>query len=102
MEREMPKAGEVWRHFKGNCYLIIAAARHTETGEMYVVYKALYGTYEDYLRPLDMFMSEVDRVKYPDVKQKYRFEKNRKGRIDISCRNQLLFMTAFFYPKNSI
>lgn len=41
MEREMPKAGEVWRHFKGNCYLIIAAARHTETGEMYVVYKAL-------------------------------------------------------------
>lgn len=53
MEREMPKAGEVWRHFKGNFYLIIAAARHaarhTETGEMYVVYKALYGTYEDYL-----------------------------------------------------
>lgn len=49
MEREMPKAGEVWRHFKGNCYLIIAAAHHTETGEMYVVYKALYGTYEDYL-----------------------------------------------------
>ena len=47
MEREMPKAGEVWRHFKGNCYLVIAAARHTETGEMYVVYKALYGTYED-------------------------------------------------------
>jgi len=78
MEREMPKAGEVWRHFKGNCYLIIAAARHTETGEMYVVYKALYGTYEDCLRPLDMFMSEVDRVKYPDAKQKYRFEKTEK------------------------
>ena len=78
MEREMPKAGEVWRHFKGNFYLIIAAARHTETGEMYVVYKALDGTYEDYLRPLDMFMSEVDRVKYPDAKQKYRFEKTEK------------------------
>ena len=41
MEREMPKAGEVWRHFKGNFYLIIAAARHTETGEMYVVYKEI-------------------------------------------------------------
>lgn len=78
MEREMPKAGEVWRHFKGNFYLIIAAARHTETGEMYVVYKALYGTYEDYLRPLDMFMSKVDWVKYPDAKQKYRFEKTEK------------------------
>lgn len=74
----MPKAGEVWRHFKGNFYLVIAAPRHTETGEMYVVYKALYGTYEDYLRPLDMFMSEVDRVKYPDVKQKYRFEKKKR------------------------
>ena len=78
MEREMPKAGKVWRHFKGNFYLIIAAARHTETGEMYVVYKALYGTYEDYLRPLDMFMSEVDWVKDPDAKQKYRFEKTEK------------------------
>lgn len=78
MEREMPKAGEVWRHFKGNRYLIITAARHTETREMYVVYKALYGTHEIYLRPLDMFMSEVDREKYPDVKQKYRFEKIEK------------------------
>ena len=61
MEREMPKAGEVWRHFKGNCYLVIAAARHTETGEMYVVYKALYGTYEDYLRPLDTVLKKKNR-----------------------------------------
>lgn len=78
MEREIPKAGEVWRHFKGNDYLIITAVCHTETREVYVVYKALYGTYEEYLRPMDMFMSEVDRGKYPDVKQEYRFEKIEK------------------------
>lgn len=75
MERNIPRAGEVWRHFKGNSYLILTVARHSETREVYVVYKALYGTYEDYIRPLDMFMSEVEREKYPDAMQKYRFEK---------------------------
>lgn len=75
MERNIPQAGEVWRHFKGNSYLILTVARHSETREAYVVYKALYGTYGDYVRPLDMFMSEVERERYPDAMQKYRFEK---------------------------
>ena len=74
MERALPKAGETWLHFKNKRYEIIACpVIHSETREQYCVYKALYGDGGIYCRPLDMFMSEVDHVKYPDVRQKYRF-----------------------------
>ncbi|NFI96062.1 DUF1653 domain-containing protein [Clostridium botulinum] len=64
----------IYRHFKGREYEVIDIAIHSETREKFVVYKALYGDFKTFIRPYDMFMSKVDKEKYPDIKQKYRFE----------------------------
>lgn len=66
--------GRRYRHFKGKDYKVIAVANHTETGDRYVVYKQLYAPFETYIRPYEMFCSEVDKIKYPDVEQRYRFQ----------------------------
>ncbi len=68
------KINGIYRHFKGDYYLLTDVATHSETKEKYVVYRGLYGNNELYIRPFDMFFSEVDKEKYPEVKQQYRFE----------------------------
>lgn len=72
-DRPIPQKGEKYKHFKlGKIVTIIGISRHTETEEISVVYE-----YEGHIwnRPLEMFMSEVDKEKYPNASQKYRFEK---------------------------
>lgn len=68
------KINGIYKHFKGDYYIVEDVATHSETEEKYVVYRSLYSEGELWVRPQDIFLSEVDHIKYPDVKQKYKFE----------------------------
>ncbi len=72
--QESVKIKGIYKHFKGDYYLVEDIATHSETNEKYVIYRRLYGEGDLYIRPYEMFLEEVDKQKYPKVEQKYRFE----------------------------
>lgn len=72
--QHIPQPHEIYRHFKGNTYQIVTLAEHSETRDMLVVYQAMYGDYKIYARPLSGFLEKVDKAKYPEASQEYRFE----------------------------
>lgn len=92
MKSEQIRPGVLCRHFKGKLYQIIGKAEDTETGENVVVYQALYGKYQLYVRPISSFVSKVDRKKYPNCNQEERFELIERENLGIETESKALEM----------
>lgn len=80
LKRKNPESGEIWRHFKNRYYRILGVAKHTETNEPLVIYKRYEFNKPDiYARPLEMFMSPIDKEKYPHSPDLFRFNHVPEG-----------------------
>ena len=75
------EVNRIYKHFKGDYYIVLGTGINSETLEEYVIYRALYGEGKVYLREINNFLSEVDHEKYPNVKQKYRLELQEIERV---------------------
>lgn len=101
------KVGSIYRHFKGSYYKVHHIVKHTESGEDMVVYEDLSGDRKWYARPLDMFNSEVDHTKYPEVTQKYRFEELTSSevvvqfKLDLFNKNDLIAIVCKLLSHNN-
>lgn len=91
MEYRIPKQGECYRHFKGDRCRVLAVATHTETGEEMVVYEGLYGEHPVYVRPLELFVGRVDKERFPNVEQEYRFELEEETAVPDQEEQMLIF-----------
>lgn len=97
--RDLPKAGEKYRHFKGGEYEIVSLAVGSEDGDSQVVYRAMYEPYTVYVRPLAMFMEPVEKEKYPDASQEFRFVKIEKETVAKTDSRLMAFLEAEGYQE---
>ena len=97
MEGRKPKTGECYRHFKGERYQVLTIATHTETKEELVIYEGLYGEHPVFARPLEMFVSKVDKNKFPNVTQEYRFELEENTAVEDTKEQSLVMQFLDLY-----
>ena len=97
-------SGQIYQHFKGDMYKVLCEAVHSETGEKLVIYQALYDESKIFARPYEMFVSKVDKEKYPNVKAEYRFTPyiEEEGNIKVNPKVLEFLDTDVFSEKRRI